>query len=62
MELIIVLIPIVGPLIMNVFTVPFFWILYGLGYFVSVIAIKNGYSKDLVRSRVLTIILLVDVL
>jgi len=47
---------------LNVFSIPFFWILNGLGYFVSVIAIKNGYSIDLVRSRVLTIVLLVDVL
>ena len=59
---IIALIPIVGPLIVNVFTIPFFWILNGLGYLVSVIAIKKGYSKDLVRSRVLTIALLVGVL
>lgn len=59
---IIALVPIVGPIIVNVFTIPFFWILNGLGYFVSVVAIKKGYSKDLVRSRVLTIALLVGVL
>ena len=56
------LIPIVGPLIVKVLTIPFFWILNGLGYFVSVIAIKKGYSKEVVHSRILTIALLVGIL
>jgi hypothetical protein len=41
---------------------PFFWIVNGLGYFVSVIAIKKGYTKEMVRSRVLTLALLVGIL
>ncbi|SVD54726.1 uncharacterized protein METZ01_LOCUS407580, partial [marine metagenome] len=34
----IALIPWIGPFIIKVFTIPFFWILNALGYFVSVLA------------------------
>jgi hypothetical protein len=57
----IALIPIVGPLIAKVLALPIYWILNGLGYFVSLIAIKKGYSKDVVNYRVLTIVFLVGV-
>jgi hypothetical protein len=56
------LIPVVGPLIVKVLTFPFFWVVNGLGYFVSVIAIKKGYTKEMVRSRVLTVALLIGIL
>ena len=56
------LIPVVGPLIVKVLTLPFFWIVNGLGYFVSVIAIRKGYTKEMVHSRVLTVALLVGIL
>ena len=56
------LIPLVGPLIVKVLTLPFFWIMNGLGYFVSVIAIRKGYTKEMVTSRVLTVALLVGIL
>ena len=55
-------IPIVGPLIIKVFTIPFFWVLNALGYFVSVIAIKKGYKKEVASSRVLTIALLLGII
>lgn len=58
---IIALIPIIGPLIAKVLALPFYWILNALGYFVSVIAIKKGYSKDVVNYRILTIVLLVGI-
>ena len=54
-------IPLVGPIIIKVFTVPFFWVLNALGYFVSVIAIKKGYKKEVASSRVLTIALLLGI-
>lgn len=58
---IIALIPIIGPLIAKVLALPIYWILNSLGYFVSLIAIKKGYSKDVVNYRVLTIVFLVGV-
>ena len=59
---VIALIPIAGPLIIKVVTLPFFWLLNGLGYCVSIIAIKKGYNSEMINSRVLTIALLIGVL
>ena len=58
----IALVPWIGPFIIKVFTIPFFWLLNALGYFVSIIAIKKGYSKQLTRSRVLTVALLFGII
>jgi len=58
---IIALVPIVGPLIAKVLALPFYWILNALGYFVSVIAIKRGYSKEVVNYRILTVVFLVGI-
>ena len=58
----IAMIPLVGPLVIKVFTIPFFWMLNAMGYFVSIIAIKKGYSKQLTRSRVLTVALLFGII
>jgi len=57
----IAMIPWIGPLIIKVFTIPFFWLLNALGYFVSVVAIKKGYSKEVLNSRTLTIALLTGI-
>jgi len=57
----IALIPIVGPLVAKVLALPIYWILNGLGYFVSLIAIKRGFSKDVINYRVLTIVFLVGI-
>ena len=57
----IALIPVIGPLIAKVLALPIYWILNGLGYFVSLIAIKKGYSKDVVNYRVLTVVFLIGV-
>ena len=58
----IAMIPWIGPLVIKVFTIPFFWMLNAMGYFVSIIAIKKGYSKQLTRSRVLTVALLFGII
>ena len=58
----IAMVPWIGPFIIKVFTIPFFWMLNALGYFVSIIAIKKGYSKQLTRSRVLTVALLFGII
>ena len=57
----IAMIPFIGPLIIKVLAIPFFWLLNGLGYFVSIIAIKKGYSGEFMKSRVLTLALLVGI-
>ena len=58
----IAMVPWIGPFIIKVFTIPFFWMLNAMGYFVSIIAIKKGYSKQLIRSRVLTVALLFGII
>lgn len=55
------LVPVVGPLIVHVLALPFIWILNGLGYIVSVIAIKRGYTKDIIATRAMTVMLLIGV-
>ncbi|RMF10955.1 MAG: hypothetical protein D6762_00365 [Candidatus Neomarinimicrobiota bacterium] len=57
----IAMIPWIGPLIIKVLTIPFFWILNALGYFVSVVAIKKGYSREVLNSRTLTIAVLIGI-
>ena len=41
------LIPIAGPLLVKIFTLPFFWILNGLGYFLSIFAIRRARRSAL---------------
>ena len=59
---IISLVPVVGPLIVNIFTLPFFWLINGLASIVSMVAIRKGYNKEVLRSRVLTVALLIGIL
>ncbi|HED09245.1 MAG TPA: hypothetical protein ENJ10_01020 [Caldithrix abyssi] len=55
------LVPLVGPIVAKVLALPLFWLINALGYFVSIIAIKRGYSKDVVNYRILTVVLLVGI-
>ena len=55
------LVPIIGPLIVKVFTIPFFWLLNGMGYFTSAYAIKKGYGRDIMSHRFITITLLTGI-
>ena len=50
--------PLVGPMIAHVLSLPFLWLINGIGYVASIIAIKRGYSKDVLNHRVITITLL----
>ena len=54
-------IPIIGPIIVNVFTIPFFWFLNGIGYFTSAYAIKKGYGRDMLTHRIITLALLIGI-
>lgn len=55
------LVPFLGPLLIKVLSIPFFWLLNALGYFVSIFFVRKGYGTQVVNSRVLTIVLLVGV-
>ena len=52
-------IPLIGPMIIKIVSVPVFWILNALGTLVSGIAIKNGYATELARGRIMTLALLI---
>lgn len=56
------LIPFAGPLIVKVLAIPIIWLLNALGYLVSFIAIKRGYSRDVLTYRGLTIALIVGII
>lgn len=52
------LVPLVGPMVAHVLSLPFLWLLNGVGYLASIVAIRRGYSKDVLNYRVITITLL----
>jgi hypothetical protein len=53
--------PIVGPIIAKVLALPFIWLINGIDYLASIIAIKRGYSKDVLNYRVITVALLIGI-
>ena len=57
----IAIVPVVGPLIVKVLALPFIWLLNGIGYLVSYVAIRRGYSQDVITYRALTLALLLGV-
>jgi hypothetical protein len=58
---VITLVPIIGPILVKILTMSFIWLLNAVGYLVSYIAIKRGYSKDVITYRSVTIALLVGI-
>jgi hypothetical protein len=55
------LIPLIGPIVAKVLALPFIWILNGIGYLASAVAIKRGYTKDVLNYRVITFTLLIGI-
>jgi hypothetical protein len=58
---VITLVPIIGPLIVKVLSIGFVWLLNAVGYLVSFVAIRRGYSRDVLTYRGLTIALIVGI-
>ena len=54
-------IPIIGPIIVKLFAIPFFWMVNLTGYFTSIVAIKKGYGKTVMSHRIITITLLTGI-
>ena len=59
--LLIGLIPIIGPMIIKIFTLPTFWLINGLSYFTSAYAIQKGYGEILFKQKIVILILLLGV-
>ena len=61
LETLVSLVPILGPVLVKLLSLPFFYMLNGIGYLVSLLAIKKGYGVEVISHRFLTIILLIGV-
>lgn len=59
---IIALIPIIGPLIIKVITIPGFFLLNAMGTIISGVAIKKGYSSQLAKGRIVTLALMIGII
>lgn len=59
---IVAVVPLVGPLIVKVLSLGFIWLLNAVGYLVSFVAIRRGYSKDVLTYRGVTIALIVGIM
>ncbi len=57
----IALVPVAGPLIAKVLELPFIWLINGIGYLASLVAIKRGYSKDVLSYRSITVALIIGI-
>ena len=55
-------IPVVGPMIIKIITIPFFWIFNAMGALVSGLAIKKGYATEFAKGRILTLALLIGII
>ena len=58
----IALIPVIGPLIVKLLTIPLFWLMNMAGSVGSAVAIKKGFTKDVVTHRLLTLVLLIGII
>lgn len=58
---VIALVPLIGPLVVKILSIGFIWLLNALGYLVSIVAIRRGYSRDVLTYRGLTLALLVGI-
>jgi len=58
---IIAIVPLIGPLIVKVLSIGFVWLVNAIGYLVSFIAIRRGYSKDVLTYRGLTIAVIIGI-
>jgi hypothetical protein len=58
---IIALVPVIGPVVVKVLSIGFIWLLNAVGYLVSYIAIRRGYSKDVLTYRGITIATIIGI-
>ena len=56
------LVPLIGPLLIKVLALPIIWLLNAVGYLISFVAIRRGYSRDVLTYRGLTVALIVGII
>jgi hypothetical protein len=55
------LVPFIGPLLVKVLALPIIWLLNAIGYMIAIVAVRRGYSRDVLTYRGLTIALIVGI-
>ena len=55
-------IPIIGPMIIKIVTIPVFWVFNAMGTLVSGLAIKKGYTTEFTKGKILTLALLIGMI
>ena len=55
-------VPVIGPMIIKIVTIPVFWVFNAMGTLVSGLAIKKGYATEFARGRILTLALLIGMI
>ncbi len=55
------IVPVVGPLIVQLVGLPIIWLLNSLGSLISVVAVRRGYSRDVLTYRGLTFALITGI-
>ena len=55
-------IPIIGPPVAHIISLPFFLIVNGLAYIVTLFTLRKGYTKDVLGSRVLVTAFLIGII
>jgi hypothetical protein len=58
----IALIPIIGPPMASVISLPFFLIVNAIAYIVTLFSLRKGYTKDVLGSRILVTTLLIGII
>ena len=58
---VIALVPVIGLVIVKILSIGFIWLLNAVGYLVSYIAIRRGYSKDVLTYRGLTVAIIIGI-
>jgi hypothetical protein len=58
---VVALVPVIGPLIVKGLSISFIWILNAVGSLVSLVAIKRGYSRDVLTYRGVTIAMIIGI-
>lgn len=58
---VIALVPVIGPIVVKVLSIGVIWLLNAVGYLVSYIAIRRGYSRDVLTYRGLTVAVIIGI-
>ncbi|MBN8555611.1 MAG: hypothetical protein J0L93_09215 [Deltaproteobacteria bacterium] len=58
----IALVPVVGPIIVGLLSLPIFWFINATSHMITAMAVKQGYGKDIARSKLLVIMLMVGLI